>query len=335
MAEKSDLSGAQRAAIFLLGVGEEAATAVMRHMNPKEVQKVGEAMATISKLTNDQVEGVLGEFHVDVSEINPLGLEAPAFTRRVMTSALGEGKASTILSQVLDQPADQHGVEALQWMAPKAIAEVLEEEHPQITATVMTQLYDEHAAKVLELLPEALRKDVIVRIARMEELDPNAMEELDRVLESQLGKLQRTPPKKVLGPDNLAAILNATDAALEQEMLEALSAADESLGDEVKEKMFVFDNLMSLDDRGLQRLIRDVPQENLLPALKGVDSQTAERFFSNMSERASAILREDLEASGPIKISEVEAAQKEIVKAAMKLSDEGELMVGKSSNDYV
>ena len=335
MAEKSDLSGAQRAAIFLLGVGEEAATAVMRHMNPKEVQKVGEAMATISKLTNDQVEGVLGEFHVDVSEINPLGLEAPAFTRRVMTSALGEGKASTILSQVLDQPADQHGVEALQWMAPKAIAEVLEEEHPQITATVMTQLYDEHAAKVLELLPEALRKDVILCIARMEELDPNAMEELDRVLESQLGKLQRTPPKKVLGPDNLAAILNATDAALEQEMLEALSAADESLGDEVKEKMFVFDNLMSLDDRGLQRLIRDVPQENLLTALKGVDSQTAERFFSNMSERASAILREDLEASGPIKISEVEAAQKEIVKAAMKLSDEGELMVGKSSNDYV
>lgn len=335
MAENIQLTGAQRAAIFLLGVGEEAATLVMRHMNPKEVQKVGEAMATISKLTNDQVESVLTEFHVEVSEINPLGLDAPEFTRRVMTSALGEGKASTILSQVLDKPPEQHGVEALQWMAPQAIAEVLLEEHPQISATVMTQLYDEQAAKVLALLPESLQKDIIVRIARMEELDPAAMEELDRVLESQLGKLQRTPPRKVMGPDNLAAILNSTDVGLEQEMLAALTDADESLSDEVKEKMFIFDNLMSLDDRGLQRLIRDVPQENLLTALKGVDAQVAERFFRNMSERAAAILREDLEASGPIKISEVEEAQKEIVKTAKRLSDEGELMIGKSSRDYV
>ncbi len=335
MAENIQLTGAERAAIFLLGVGEDAATLVMRHMNPKEVQKVGEAMATISKLTNEQVESVLAEFHLDVSEINPLGLEAPEFTRRVMTSALGEGKASTILSQVLDKPSEQQGVDALQWMAPQAIAEVLAEEHPQITATVMTQLYDDQAAKVLQLLPETLRRDVALRIAQMEELDPKAMEELDRVLESQLGKLQRTPPKKVMGTDNLAAILNATDATLEQEVLEALSAADEVLGDEVKEKMFVFDNLMTLDDRGLQVLIRDIPQENLLVALKGVDPQTAERFFQNMSERASAILREDLEASSPLKLSDVEAAQKEIVRTAKKLADQGELMIGKASNDYV
>lgn len=335
MAENIQLTGAERAAIFLLGVGEDAATLVMRHMNPKEVQKVGEAMATISKLTNEQVESVLAEFHLDVSEINPLGLEAPEFTRRVMTSALGEGKASTILSQVLDKRSEQQGVDALQWMAPQAIAEVLAEEHPQITATVMTQLYDDQAAKVLQLLPETLRRDVALRIAQMEELDPKAMEELDRVLESQLGKLQRTPPKKVMGTDNLAAILNATDATLEQEVLDALSAADEVLGDEVKEKMFVFDNLMTLDDRGLQVLIRDIPQENLLVALKGVDPQTAERFFQNMSERASAILREDLEASSPLKLSDVEAAQKEIVRTAKKLADQGELMIGKASNDYV
>ena len=335
MAENIQLTGAERAAIFLLGVGEDAATLVMRHMNPKEVQKVGEAMATISKLTNEQVESVLAEFHLDVSEINPLGLEAPEFTRRVMTSALGEGKASTILSQVLDKRSEQQGVDALQWMAPQAIAAVLAEEHPQITATVMTQLYDDQAAKVLQLLPETLRRDVALRIAQMEELDPKAMEELDRVLESQLGKLQRTPPKKVMGTDNLAAILNATDATLEQEVLEALSAADQVLGDEVKEKMFVFDNLMTLDDRGLQVLIRDIPQENLLVALKGVDPQTAERFFQNMSERASAILREDLEASSPLKLSDVEAAQKEIVRTAKKLADQGELMIGKASNEYV
>ena len=167
MVNDIQLSGAQRAAIFLLGVGEEAATLVMRHMNPREVQKVGEAMASISKPTNDQVESVLLEFHIDVAEINPLGLEAPEFTRRVMTSALGEGESGTILSQVLDKPPEQNGVEALQWMAPQAIAEVLLDEHPQISATVMTQLYDDQAAKVLALFPEDLQKDIVVRIARM------------------------------------------------------------------------------------------------------------------------------------------------------------------------
>ena len=335
MANEANLSGAQRAAIFLLGVGEEAATEVMRHMSAKEVQQVGEAMATIAKLTNNQVESVLADFHLESAEINPLGLDAPDFTRRVMTSALGQDKAQNILSQVLEKPEEHNGVEALQWMAPKAIAEVLEEEHPQIAATVMTQLYDEQAAKVLELLPEEMRKDVILRIARMEELDPRAMEELDRVLESQLGKLQRTPPRKVMGPDNLAAILNATGSDLEQEMLEALTSVDQELSDDVKEKMFIFDNLMQLDDKGFQRLVREVPNENMLKALKGVDDTLAERFFNNMSERASEILREDMEASGPLKLSDVEAAQKEIVRTAKRLADEGELMIGKASKDYV
>ena len=335
MANEQNLSGAERAAIFLLGVGEEAATEVMRHMSAKEVQQVGEAMAMISKLTNNQVESVLADFHLESAEINPLGLDAPDFTRRVMTSALGQDKAQNILSQVLEKPEEHNGVEALQWMAPKAIAEVLEEEHPQIAATVMTQLYDEQAAKVLELLSEDMRKDVILRIARMEELDPRAMEELDRVLESQLGKLQRTPPRKVMGPDNLAAILNATGSDLEKEMLEALTSQDEELSDDVKEKMFIFDNLMQLDDRGFQRLVREVPQENLLTALKGVDETLAERFFNNMSERAAEILREDMEASGPVKLADVEVAQKDIVRTAKRLADEGELMIGKAARDYV
>lgn len=335
MADELNLTGSQRAAIFLLGVGEQAATEVMRHMSAKEVQQVGEAMATISKLTNNQVESVLADFHLESAEINPLGLEAPDFTRRVMTSALGQDKAQNILSQVLETPEEHNGVEALQWMAPKAIADVLGGEHPQIAATVMTQLYDEQAANVLALLPDDMRKDVILRIARMEELDPRAMEELDRVLESQLGNLQRTPPRKVLGPDNLAAILNATDSELEQEMLEALTQADEDLSDDVKEKMFVFDNLIKLDDRGFQTLVRDIDQEKLLVALKGVDQELTERFFNNMSERAADILREDMEASGPVKLAEVEAAQKDIVKTAMKLADEGALMIGKGARDYV
>ena len=214
MADIDDLSGAERAAIFLLGVGEETATQVMRHLSAKEVQQVGEAMAGISGLTNKDVSGVLVNFCTEASEINPLAVTAPEFTKRVMTSALGEGRAKSILSRVMDKPEEHSGVDALHWMAAEAIAEVLVEEHPQIAATVLTQLEDDHAAEVLALFPDELQKDLILRIARMQELDPRAMEELDRVMSSQLGKLQKSPPRKVEGVNNAAAILNATSSSL-------------------------------------------------------------------------------------------------------------------------
>ena len=335
MADIDDLSGAERAAIFLLGVGEETATQVMRHLSAKEVQQVGEAMAGISGLTNKDVSGVLVNFCTEASEINPLAVTAPEFTKRVMTSALGEGRAKSILSRVMDKPEEHSGVDALHWMAAEAIAEVLVEEHPQIAATVLTQLEDDHAAEVLALFPDELQKDLILRIARMQELDPRAMEELDRVMSSQLGKLQKSPPRKVEGVNNAAAILNATSSSLEKELLESLQSTDQELGDEVKEKMFVFDNLMSLDDRGFQRLIREIATENLVVALKGVDMALQERFFNNMSERAADILKDDMEAKGPVKVSEVEAAQKQILITAQTLADEGELMMGRASGDYV
>ncbi|MCH1492305.1 MAG: flagellar motor switch protein FliG [Luminiphilus sp.] len=335
MADLDDLSGAQRAAIFLLGVGEETATQVMRHLSAKEVQQVGEAMAGISGLTNKDVSGVLAKFCNEASEINPLAVTAPEFTKRVMTSALGEGRAKSILSRVMEKPEEHTGVDALQWMAAEAIAEVLREEHPQISATVLTQLEDDHAAQVLALFPEELQQDLILRIARMQELDPRAMEELDRVMSSQLGKLQKTPPRKVQGINNAAAILNATSSDLEKALLESLQSTDQELGDDVKEKMFVFDNLMTLDDRGFQRLIREIATENLVVALKGVDAALQERFFDNMSERAADILKDDMDAKGPVKVSEVEAAQKEILITAQTLADDGELMLGRASGDYV
>ena len=335
MADLEDMSGAERAAIFLLGVGEETATQVMRHLSAKEVQQVGEAMAAISGLTNKDVSGVLAKFCTEASEINPLAVTAPEFTKRVMTSALGEGRAKSILSRVMDKPEEHSGVDALHWMAAEAIAEVLVEEHPQIAATVLTQLEDDHAAEVLALLPEELQKDLILRIARMQELDPRAMEELDRVMSSQLGKLQKSPPRKVEGVNNAAAILNATSSSMEKFLLESLQSTDQELGDEVKEKMFVFDNLMALDDRGFQRLIREIATENLVVALKGVDMTLQERFFNNMSERAADILKDDMDAKGPVKVSEEEAAQKQILITAQTLAEEGELMLGRESGDYV
>ena len=335
MAEVTDMTGAQRAAIFLLGVGEDTATQIMRHMSPKEVQQVGEAMAAMKGLTNQNVEQVLRAFQQEASQINPLAITAPDFTKRVMIQALGEGKARSILSQVLDKPEEHSGVDALQWMAPKAIADVLAEEHPQITATVLSQLEGDHAAKVLEALPADMRQDVILRVARMEVLDPRAMEELDRVLESQLGKLQKTPPRAVKGTNNAAAILNATNVALENELLDSLRATDMALGDSVKELMFVFDNLLALDDRGFQRLIRELAIESLVIALKGIDEELADRFFNNMSERAADILKDDMDAKGPVKLSEVEEAQKEVLQAALDLAEQGEIRLGRGDDDYV
>ena len=334
MAEAT-LTGAQRAAIFLLGVGEEAAAAIMRHMEPREVQRVGEAMASLAGVSNAQVEEVLREFHQDAGNVNPLSIGASDFTQRVMVQALGENKARTMLSKVLPGKQQTRGIEALKWMDARAVAEIIEDEHPQIIAIVLASLDDDHAAQVLAALPEALRPEAMLRVARLEIIDPAAMEELDQVLERQLGKVRKSPPRAVNGMTSAAAILNNVDTSMESALLDALREADNDLGEKVSELMFVFEDLLDLDDRGMQRLIREIAVDNLVIALKGVDDAVREKFFSNMSSRAADMLKEDIEAKGPVKLSEVELAQKEILSVATRLADEGELALGKGGDDFV
>ena len=316
------MSGAQRAAVFLLGVGEESATAIMRHMEPREVQRIGEAMASLSSISNEQVETVLAAFHEDASALNPLGLGASEFTRRVLTNALGESKARSMLAKVMPGKQQTSGIEALKWMDPGAVAELLEDEHPQIIAIVLASLDEEQSAQVLVNIPEPVRSEAL-------------MEELDKVLEKQLGKVRKTPPRSVNGMTSAAAILNNVKADIESELLGSLKEADADLGEKVGELMFVFDNLTELDDRGMQRLIREIAVDSLVIALKGVDDQLQDKFFNNMSSRAADMLREDLEAKGPVKLAEVEAAQKEILAVASRLSDEGEITLGKGGDDFV
>ena len=334
MAEAT-LTGAQRAAIFLLGVGEEAAAAIMRHMEPREVQRVGEAMASLAGVSNAQVEEVLREFHQEAGNVNPLAIGASDFTQRVMVQALGESKARTMLSKVLPGKQQTRGIEALKWMDARAVAEIIEDEHPQIIAIVLASLDDDHAAQVLAALPEALRPEAMLRVARLEIIDPAAMEELDQVLERQLGKVRKSPPRSVNGMTSAAAILNNVDTDMESVLLTALREADNDLGEKVSELMFVFEDLLDLDDRGMQRLIREIVVDNLVIALKGVDDAVREKFFSNMSSRAADMLKEDIEAKGPVKLSEVELAQKEVLSVATRLADEGELALGKGGDDFV
>lgn len=330
----ADLSGSQRAAIFLLGLGEERAAAVMKHMEPKEVQRVGEAMAALSDVADEQISIVVQEFSERVSKISSIGIGTSDFTRRVMVQALGESKARNMLSRVM-QSGDTKGMEALKWMDARSVAGMIRQEHPQIVAIVLASLESDHAAEVLPLLPESMRTDALMRIARLELIDPAALQELDQVLEKQLGNFQKLPPTTVNGLDSAAAILNHLDSNVEAGLLEEMKGVDEELTEKVHDLMFVFEHLSSLTDRGMQRLIRDISVDDLVLALKGVDESVKERFFNNMSSRAAEMLKEDMESKGPVKLSEVEEAQKGILVIAARLAEEGEISLGKGGEDLV
>lgn len=329
-----ELTGPERAAIFLLGMGEQGAAAVMRHMAPKEVQSVGEAMAGLKDISNEQIATVVQDFSEKVNAVSPIGIGADDFTRRVMVEALGEKKARSMLNKVMTG-ASTKGMDALKWMDARSVAEVIRDEHPQIIALVLASLEGEHAAKVLGLLAAEIRTDVVMRIARLELIDPAALQELDQVLERQLDNTQEFPPTSVDGLSTAAAIVNSLETAEEAELLEAVKKIDTELGDKIQDLMFVFENLMTLDDRGMQRLIRDISVDNLVVALKGVDQELQERFFKNMSSRAAEMLKEDMEAKGPVKLADVEEQQKEILTIAAKLAEEGEIFMGKGGDDFV
>lgn len=334
MSEAEELNGAQRAAIFLLGLGENGAASVMRHMEPKEVQRVGEAMTSLPEINDEQIDEVIKEFSDSVAKISPLSIGANNFTRRVMVQALGENKARNVLSQVM-QGEGARGVDALKWMDARSVAGLIRDEHPQIVTIVLASLDGDHAAQVMELLPEDVRKESLRRIARLELIDPAAMEELDQILEVQLRKSDSLPPTPIDGPNRAANILNNLNSSMENTLLNELNEDDSELCEKVRDLMFVFENLLGVDDRGMQRIVREISVDSLVIALKGVSAAVQDKFFNNMSSRAADMLKEDIEAKGPVKLSEVEKAQKAILSVALRLADEGEISLGRGDDDFV
>ncbi len=334
MADVAELTGAQRAAIFLLGLGENGAASVMRHMEPKEVQRVGEAMTSLPEINDEQIDEVIQDFSESVAKISPLSIGANNFTRRVMVQALGENKARNVLSQVM-KGEGARGVDALKWMDARSVAGLIRDEHPQIVTIVLASLDGDHAAQVMELLPEDVRKESLKRIARLELIDPAAMEELDHVLEVQLRKSDKLPPTPIDGPNTAANILNNLNSNMENSLLNELNEDDSALCEKVRDLMFVFENLLGVDDRGMQRIVREISVDSLVVALKGVSAAVQDKFFNNMSSRAADMLKEDIEAKGPVKLSEVEKAQKAILSVALRLADEGEISLGRGDDDFV
>ena len=330
-----DFDGAERAAIFLLTLGEQSAAAVLRHMGPKEVQQVGMAMANIKNVSKTVVGRVLEDFVSTVEEQTSLGVSSEDYIRTVLVQALGEEKAGALIDRILLGRSSK-GLEALKWMDARAVAESVRDEHPQIIAIVLTYLESDHAAEVLSYLPEALRTDLLMRVALLDGIQPSALDELDEILEKQFANNKATTSANVGGIKLAADILNFMDTAVEGEIIEQIVSKDEELAQQIQDLMFVFGDLAAVDDRGIQALLREVSSDSLITALKGADEVLKEKIFKNMSKRAAETLRDDLEAKGPVRLSEVEAAQKEILVIARRMAESGDLMLGnKGGGGYV
>lgn len=333
--KKKTLSGTESAAILLLSLGEEHAASILRNMEPREVQKVSAAMSSLSADAGNSVGTVLGNFVTDVSGRSSLGDGSGKFVSNVLTQAFGAEKADNLLNHVLDGNSSR-GLETLKWMDPLAVAGVIKEEHPQIVAIVLSQLDSDQAAAVLKELPEESRVDILMRVARMDSIQPFALKELDEVLAKQFSSSGAAKLSSAGGAKTVADLLNHLSKKDEVELSRGISELDEVLSQEISELMFVFENLKDVNDRGIQALLREVSSDSLVVALKGADEETSEKIFSNMSKRAAELLRDDLETKGPVKLSDVQQAQREILVVAQRMAESGDLVLGgKGGDEYV
>ncbi len=335
MADNSNSQGTERAAILLMSLGEQDAAEVLKLMGPKEVQRIGQVMATLQNVSKQQVGDVLDDFMSIVEEQTALGIGSEEYIKNMLVQALGEDKASGMIDRVLLGQSSK-GLEALKWMDPRAVAEIIRLEHPQIIAIVLAYLDSDQASEILSVLPEKTQPDILMRIAQLDGIQPQALRELDEIMERQFSGNSNLKSSSVGGIKSAANILNFMDSSSESVIMENIRETDGDLGDQIQDLMFVFENLADVDNSGVQALLREVSTESLVFALKGADEGVKEKIFANMSKRAAEMLRDDLESRGPVKLSEVETAQKEILTVARRLADSGEIVLGgKGTEQYV
>ena len=320
-------AGLTNSAILLLSLGEEEAVEVFKHLAPKEAQKIGQTMTRLGAVTKDRNEEVLGRFHERADQESSIGADADGYVRNVLTKALGDDKATFLLDRIL-QGGDASGIESLKWMDPASVAELIRNEHPQIIASILVHLESDHAADIARHFPERIRNEVVLRIATLDGIQPTALRELNDVLAKVLAGADNVKKAALGGARAAAEILNFMGTQHETTVIEAVKEYDGELAQRILDEMFVFENLLDVDDRGIQSLLREVQSESLIVALKGASEELREKVFRNMSQRAAEMLRDDLEAKGPVRVSEVEAEQKEILKIVRRMADEGTIVLG-------
>jgi flagellar motor switch protein FliG len=318
--------GVTRSAILLMSLGEEEAVEVFKHLGPREVQKLSQAMARLSNVTREQVAGVLREFRLEAEQQAPV-TGGDQYIRSVLTRALGDEKASALVDRLL-KGQDASGIESLKWMDAGSVAELVGNEHPQIIATILVHLDAEQASEVLAQFDQGLRNDVMLRIATLEAVQPAALRDLDEVLTQRLKGSDRARKTSRGGVKAAAEILNHLDGALEASVSAHIRGMDADLAQQIQDSMFVFDDLLELDDHAVRLLLGEVQSETLIVALKGASEPLREKIFKNMSQRAAEMLRDDLEARGAVRLSEVEAEQREMLRIVRRLADEGQIALG-------
>ena len=321
------LTKTQKTAIIMMVLGEEEAANVIGHLPPREVQHLGAAMVSVANVSQGAVDMVLDEFVGTMKQQTNLSMGTSDYVQRVFNKALGEDKASSVLNRIIPTRAS-NGLDILNWMDARSIAEMIRGEHPQIISIIVSFLEHEVAADVLHYLPEDLRADIIMRVAQLETIQPEALEELETIMQKQFTSNSAVKSSNVGGVNAAAKIMNFTKSDMETQIMGNLMERDEDLTGRIQDNMFVFDNLSGVDARSIQVLIRNIETDLLMVALKGADDLVKDSFLDNMSKRAGILFLDDMEAKGPMRISEVEEAQKDILRTARRLSDAGEMMLG-------
>jgi flagellar motor switch protein FliG len=327
-----DEQGLNDAAIMLMSLGEEEAAEVFKHLSPKEVQKLGETIARMRTVSREKVDEVLNRFTSDAAAQSLLVSDTSNYVRAVLKRALGDDKASLLIDRIL-QGGDVSGIESLKWMDPLSVAELLRNEHPQIVAAILVHLDAEQSSAILMHLTERQRSEVMLRIATLEGIQPTALKDLNEVLFKVLAGGDKVRKSSLGGIKAAAEIINLLGSGMDAAVLESIRGYDMDLAQKIMDKMFVFDDIVKLDNRAIQTVLREVASETLVVALKGAQPEVRDKILSNMSSRAAEALREDLESRGPMRLSEVEAQQKEILKTVRRLADEGQIALASGGDD--
>ena len=322
----------ENAAILLMSLGEEEAANVFKHLSPKEVQGLGETITKMKSISRERVDGVLELFANTASEQSNLVSDTDEYVKTVLRRALGDDKANLLIDRIV-QGGDTAGIEGLKWMDPVAVGELLRVEHPQIVAAILVHLDFDHAAEVLKTFTERQRNEVLVRVATLDGIQPSALKDLNEVMSKVLAGGERARRASLGGVKAAAELINLMGTSAETAVLDYIREADNELAQKILDNMFSFDDLQKLDDKGIQAMLKEVQSESLVIALKGATPEMREMVFRNMSTRAAETLREDLESRGPVRVSEVEAEQKELLKVVRRLADEGQIVLGGSAGD--
>ncbi|WJV60939.1 flagellar motor switch protein FliG [Pectobacteriaceae bacterium CE70] len=328
------LTGTEKSAILLMTIGEDRAAEVFTHLSAREVQHLSSSMASMKQVSNQQLTEVLKEFETEAEQYAALSVNAGDYLRSVLVKALGEERASSLLEDILESRETTSGMETLNFMEPQLAADLIRDEHPQIIATILIHLKRAQAADILALFDERLRNDIMLRIATFGGVQPAALAELTEVLNGLLDG-QNLKRSKMGGIRTAAEIINLMKTQQEESVIDAVREFDGELAQKIIDEMFLFENLVEVDDRSIQRLLQEVESESLLVALKGADEALRDKFLRNMSQRAAEILRDDLATRGPVRMSQVENEQKAILLIVRRLADSGEMIIGGGEDAYV